>query len=481
MENFWDIVIAVAYFAIPVQLYLLGRTQQKILVKQNSSNPLFYTTLFCCIIASCGTTHLGQVYWRTSTNYTKPITAIVSVATAASLLWLAPIFEKLGTHAPVEILQLLTTSNALAREGGVCFSIHGEDGGFKYWLGNHAVFGAKIPASVFDVMSKQDRKLCSDGSRTIKRCQLQCGTAVDAVIVPGFASGFMVVSQRQQPDQAVSIKSLPDDAHPSRLSVVSVASVLEKAASLVNARVVTSVSGVDCVVADADWLLRGVLHLLAGARSDNGDQVIALHSERDRDSVKVSVSPPAPQLDLGRLSRDAQCPGGHCGADQTSAWFTFPYPVLRVLVVEDTPSIRVVIVRSLTAHGHQVDQAVDGAAGLNMALATTYDVIVTDVNMPNLDGRAMARAIFESHSDAARRPKVVAVTTDVLTLGQGGPHFDAVLPKPITKTDLLNQVNSAPRIPRIARNASAPIINSHQRPVDASATRHTHDVAVLPC
>lgn len=472
MEDVWDIIIAMAYFAIPIQLYLLGRSQQKIFLKQNSTNPfLFYTTLFCCFIASCGMTHLGQVYWPSSTCYTKPITAIVSVATAASLLWLTPMFEKLRTHTPLEVMQLLTTSNALVKEGGVCFSMHDENGMFLHYLGNHAIFGNEPPDSVFDVMSKQDRKLCLDG-REVKRCQLQCATVVDAVVVPGFASGFMVVSQvpRERPAPAKVVDK----------KVVSVASVFEKAKSFVKVNVVGTVKDVDSVVVDSDLLVRNVQDLLAGACS-NSDETVSLRSERDGDYIKVSVRPTAPPLDLGRLTQDVQSLGGHCGADQNSAWFAFPYPVLRVLVVEDTPSIRAVIVRHLTSHGHLVDQAGDGAVGLDLALATTYDAIVTDVNMPHLDGRAMASAIFASQPDASKRPKVVAVTTDVLTLGQGGPHFDAVLPKPIRKADLLSQVNSAPRL---RRATSAPHVGGYEPPcfpVAASAAGRSLDVGLLPC
>jgi two-component system sensor histidine kinase and response regulator WspE len=57
-----------------------------------------------------------------------------------------------------------------------------------------------------------------------------------------------------------------------------------------------------------------------------------------------------------------------------------------VLVVDDSLTVRELERKLLDSHGYRVDVAVDGADGWNAARAGTYDLVVTDVDMPRLDG-----------------------------------------------------------------------------------------------
>jgi CheY-like chemotaxis protein len=63
---------------------------------------------------------------------------------------------------------------------------------------------------------------------------------------------------------------------------------------------------------------------------------------------------------------------------------------LRVLVAEDNPAVREFIVRALSGVGHEVTTAVDGRAALDELGRATFDVLVTDIVMPNVDGIALA-------------------------------------------------------------------------------------------
>ncbi len=64
----------------------------------------------------------------------------------------------------------------------------------------------------------------------------------------------------------------------------------------------------------------------------------------------------------------------------------------RVLVVEDEPQVRAIAARALATSGFEVTQAANGAIGLRLVESTeTFDVIVTDVVMPELSGPAMVR------------------------------------------------------------------------------------------
>lgn len=60
----------------------------------------------------------------------------------------------------------------------------------------------------------------------------------------------------------------------------------------------------------------------------------------------------------------------------------------RVLIIEDDPPIAAGIVRGLGAAGFDVELATDGRRGADLALARTFDLIVLDLMLPELDGFA---------------------------------------------------------------------------------------------
>ncbi|MGH2934181.1 MAG: response regulator [Gaiellaceae bacterium] len=66
---------------------------------------------------------------------------------------------------------------------------------------------------------------------------------------------------------------------------------------------------------------------------------------------------------------------------------------LRVLVVDDDPSIRLLCRVNLEAAGVQVDEAADGQEALDAALAAPPDVALVDVMMPGLDGWELAEQL----------------------------------------------------------------------------------------
>ena len=64
-----------------------------------------------------------------------------------------------------------------------------------------------------------------------------------------------------------------------------------------------------------------------------------------------------------------------------------------ILTVDDSPSIRVAIKIALTNAGYTVTEAANGAEGIEKAQAAAFDMIITDLNMPVMDGLTAARAI----------------------------------------------------------------------------------------
>jgi two-component system chemotaxis response regulator CheY len=64
-----------------------------------------------------------------------------------------------------------------------------------------------------------------------------------------------------------------------------------------------------------------------------------------------------------------------------------------ILAVDDSPSMRQAVKVALAAAGHQVTEAADGAEGVAKAKATPFNVIITDLNMPVMDGLTMIRQL----------------------------------------------------------------------------------------
>ncbi len=65
----------------------------------------------------------------------------------------------------------------------------------------------------------------------------------------------------------------------------------------------------------------------------------------------------------------------------------------KILAVDDSKSMRQMVSMSLTSAGHEVVEAEDGVDGLNKAKAQQFDLIVSDINMPNMNGIDMIKAI----------------------------------------------------------------------------------------
>ena len=63
---------------------------------------------------------------------------------------------------------------------------------------------------------------------------------------------------------------------------------------------------------------------------------------------------------------------------------------IHVLVAEDNPAVREFITRSLASAGHKTTAVADGQQALDTLSKEKFDVLVTDIVMPNVDGIALA-------------------------------------------------------------------------------------------
>lgn len=66
-----------------------------------------------------------------------------------------------------------------------------------------------------------------------------------------------------------------------------------------------------------------------------------------------------------------------------------------ILAVDDSGSLRQMVVFSLKAAGYQVTEAVDGQDGLEKARTQIFDLVLTDQNMPRMDGLTLIKSLRE--------------------------------------------------------------------------------------
>lgn len=117
----------------------------------------------------------------------------------------------------------------------------------------------------------------------------------------------------------------------------------------------------------------------------------------------------------------------------------------QILVVEDSPDNQMLMQMILTKMGAKITLANDGVEGVNFALAHHYDVILMDIQMPNLDGHEAVRLLrLKGHTGP-----IVALTAHAMkeererAFASGFSHF---LSKPIDRknlTDLLVELHGS--------------------------------------
>ncbi len=64
---------------------------------------------------------------------------------------------------------------------------------------------------------------------------------------------------------------------------------------------------------------------------------------------------------------------------------------MRVLLIDDNPQIRTIIQRIVEALGHQIVLAEDGTSGLDAARSGPFDLMLIDLELPDMDGFAVSR------------------------------------------------------------------------------------------
>ena len=131
-----------------------------------------------------------------------------------------------------------------------------------------------------------------------------------------------------------------------------------------------------------------------------------------------------------------------------------PLPPCRILVVDDDTGIRQLNTGALIRSGYHVDAAADGAAAWEALSADSYDLMITDHNMPKVSGVELLKKLR-----AARMVVPVIMATGTLPKEESTryPWLQpaALLLKPYSFPELLGTVRNVLRAAGAAREPSA--------------------------
>ena len=122
----------------------------------------------------------------------------------------------------------------------------------------------------------------------------------------------------------------------------------------------------------------------------------------------------------------------------------------RVLVVDDIAAVGVSVARVLSAVGFSVECVTTGEEALAMLKDESFDAIVSDIQMPGLDGIAVLRAVRERDLDV---PVLLMTGQPAIDTARRAIEYGAIryLLKPIMPAELRDQVARAVRFGRLAR------------------------------
>lgn len=112
-----------------------------------------------------------------------------------------------------------------------------------------------------------------------------------------------------------------------------------------------------------------------------------------------------------------------------------------ILAVDDSPSMRKMVSFTLTGAGYEVVEAVDGIDAYEKAQTQSFDLVLTDQNMPRLDGLGLTRKLRD-HPQFKTVPILVLTTESSELMKQAGRSAGATgwLVKPFDPARLLEVI-----------------------------------------
>ncbi|TAL33946.1 MAG: diguanylate cyclase [Spirochaetes bacterium] len=172
-------------------------------------------------------------------------------------------------------------------------------------------------------------------------------------------------------------------------------------------------------------------------------------------------------------------------------------PKGRIIVIDDEPSVRKLIKRLLERKGYSIDTAKSGEEGIAKILETEYDIVITDMLLPGMDGMAVLETIKE-HSSSI---DVVLITgfgsiesavsfmkagaLDYITKPINSDHLEIVIQKAIERKELIKAARERDLYFKMSLTDSLTGLFNHkyfqeqvQRMV-LHARRKTHNLSII--
>lgn len=115
----------------------------------------------------------------------------------------------------------------------------------------------------------------------------------------------------------------------------------------------------------------------------------------------------------------------------------------RILVVDDASLVRRFYRDALERAGFEVDEALNGVEALEKVLGESYDLVIVDVNMPQMDGMTFLRTLRRQSAAVSSLPSLVisteAARQDAAAARAAGANFYLV--KPVSQDRLVEHVS----------------------------------------
>ncbi len=110
----------------------------------------------------------------------------------------------------------------------------------------------------------------------------------------------------------------------------------------------------------------------------------------------------------------------------------------RILIAEDDPAVRSFVLRALTHRGHEVTAVCDGVEALEMLDGRAFDLLITDIVMPGLDGIGLSLKV------ASDRPELpILLMTGYAAERQRAHNLDELICQVVTKPFSLQEICDA--------------------------------------
>lgn len=122
-------------------------------------------------------------------------------------------------------------------------------------------------------------------------------------------------------------------------------------------------------------------------------------------------------------------------------------PVEKILLVEDNEINLEIMASQLVSAGYQVETAPDGREALAKWQSGDYDALLTDLEMPEMDGYALVSEIRNNQEDASKKPPILAITASDFDLTEEKARdlgFDGYLLKPLDLDALRRKLADIP-------------------------------------